>query len=209
MGDFEYSPSLDSSFKELDDMIAAMESDNDSELGKDGDPVSDDYIDMVELTQADESALVLSVIQSNSTPEEFEQIVTESAVDMECYGLIKSADAALEATKNIVRLNKFAGLSREEAKAELMLAKRANDPAYKLYKKYRKLMKDQKLKIHQKYGTRAKSEARKIIANSRHKAAAMKTKNGNVIVSKIDAGLKKLDSNLRTGAAIPKNPLKK
>ena len=143
-------------------------------------------VDNIVLTAADESAILLTILKDTCTEDEYNEIVTEGAVELELYGLIDSAEIVMEAQRNIVKLNKQAAFNREEAKACFRIAKRANDPHYTKYKKFNDLRKAEREYIYQKYGAKAKMEAKKVIQNARRKASSMSSKNGKSIVDKMD-----------------------
>lgn len=140
-----------------------------------------------------EAEIFLTALRDECTPEEFNAIVTEAATELELYGLIDSADIATEAQKNIVRLNKAAVFNRTQKRTALRLAERAKDQLFDKYSKFRKRMIEYRLKIYDKYGNKAKSEARKIIANSRRKASAMKSSTGKTITDKMDKQIEKFN----------------
>jgi len=143
-------------------------------------------IDTLTLDVADESAVFLEALKDSCTPDEYNTIVTESATELELYGLIDTAEIATEAQRNIVKLNKQAAFSREEAKACFRLAKKANDPHFAKYKKYLDLKNGEKEYIYQKYGSRAKVVAKDVIRNSRRKASTMPSQTGKNIMAKMD-----------------------
>lgn len=144
-------------------------------------------IDNIQLTPADESAILLSALRDTCANEdEYNALVMEGAIEMELYGLIDSAAIVTEAQRNIVKLNKQANFSREESKACFRLAKRANDPHYAKYKKYNDLRKAEREYIYTKYASKGKTEAKAVINNSRRKASSMPSKTGKSIVDKMD-----------------------
>lgn len=142
-----------------------------------------------------ESALFLSALKDECTAEEYEALVNESAIEMELYGLIDSASIATEAQKNIVKLNNAAVFNRTEKRTAIRLAERANDQLFEKYAKFRKLMIEYRMKIYEKYGSKAKSEARRIISNSRRKASSMNSSSGKTIVDKMDKQIKKFNKD--------------
>ena len=60
-----------------------------------------------------------------------------------------------------VRITKQSKLSQQSGAVAIRLAKEANDPAYRLYKKYREMYMKAKKKIITKYGRKAYREVRK------------------------------------------------
>jgi hypothetical protein len=146
-------------------------------------------IDALSLNITEESAIFLSMLEEESTPEEFLKIVTESAQEFELYNLIDSSAKALESVKNIVKLNKLANFSKIEKRTAIRLGEKANDQLYEKYSKFRKLMIEYRLKLFAKYGNKAKIEARKSIANVKRKVSSM-SHNTN-IVDKIDKQIAK------------------
>lgn len=151
---------------------------------------------------ADEAFLFLTALEEESTPEEYLEILENSAVEMQMYGLIPDASVALEAQKNIVKLNKLATFSKVQKRAAIRLAAQTNDQNYKLYRKGRDMMIAARDKIMTKYGAKAKQEAKKSIANSKKKAMGMKSSGGKSIEKKIDRTIAKLDNNARTNNVI-------
>lgn len=157
-------------------------------LGLNADPVEE-----ATLTSADESMIFLSALRDECTEDEYKALVTEGATEMELYGLIDTADIATEAQKNIVRLNKLANFNKVQKRTAIRLAANAKDQLFEKYSKFRKLMIMYRVKIYQKYGNKAKSEARKIISNSHRKASAMHSTTGNTISQKMDNQVKKFN----------------
>lgn len=169
-------------FKEFADLLNANESfiDND-----------DDIIDL-----ALETEILLAAIREEcDSEEEFNQIVTEGATELELYGLIDNAEAVLEARKTIVRLNKADNLKKIEKRTAIRMAEKKNDALYKAYAKGRKLMIAARTKIYEKYGSKAKPIARKIVTNSRRKASLLKSDVGKNISDKIDKVVDKVKGN--------------
>lgn len=150
-------------------------------------------IDSISLESSyDEGLIFLTALREECTAEEYQKIVTESANELELYGLIDSADVALE-SKNIVKLNKLANFNKVQKRTALRLAEKAGDQLYEKYAKFRKLMIDARLKIFNKYLNKSKMEAKKSIMNAARKASAMKSTTGKSIVAKMDAQIEKLD----------------
>lgn len=165
---------------------------------------TDDNIDKLELTPADESAIFLTALRSESaSDEEFLRVVSENSTELALYGLIEDTEA-LEATKTIVRMNRFDKFNAVQKRTCIRLAAQANDPLIKRYIKGRTMMKEAREAIFDKYNNKAKTEARKSLSNSKKKAAAMKSAAGRDITSKIDKSIKKFDADARSGDAIKK-----
>lgn len=174
--------------------------------------VTDDEI----LTEGMESLIFLDTIRATSTKEEFAHFLAENATELELYGLVTPAaiaresytedddEAAMEA-RNIVRLNREAKISREEARISIGLAKKSNDPLFKYYNKYAKLKREFRDKIYDKYGSRATPLARKAVLNSRNKASLMNSPTASGLINKIDTRLKQLDKAARNNEAIKKD----
>ena len=164
----------------------------------------DDGNDSTELTAAAESAIFLDAMyQECESFEEFKEMVEESAIEWELNGLIESSDAAFEAVKRIQIENfKQVNLDRETRRECIRLAKANDDPNYPKYAKYRKLMREYRDKIFQRWETKARTNARKSISRSKTKAAASKGKKATQTVKKLDNALKRVDKNGRNGTAI-------
>jgi vacuolar-type H+-ATPase subunit H len=143
--------------------------------------------DDVTLTKADESAILLTALQDACTPEEY-QLVMENMHELELYGLIDNADIVTEAKKIVYKQTREMNLNREQQKAAIRLARAANTASYKKYEKGRKMWKEAKAEICKQFGSKAKTEAKKVISNSRKKSSAMKssTVTGKVISDKLD-----------------------
>lgn len=137
-----------------------------------------------------ETELFLTAMMESCTPEEFETIVVDMAPTLEMYGVIENAEAAMEAQKNIVKLNKKAKMDSLWKKAAIRLAEKAQDVEYKKYRKHRDLMLQSRTKIFAKYETKARKAARDAIANSRRKASNIGGNSGKSIVDKIDNHIK-------------------
>lgn len=169
------------------------------------------------LTNGLESIILCDVLHETCTAEEYRSFLSENATELELYGLIdreamatesygeadETEDSATEA-RNVVKLNRDAVISREEARIAIGLAKQANDPLYKYYHKYAVLKRKFRDKIYAKYGTKARPIARKAVMNSRNKASAMNSKTGTTVINKIDQRIMRLDKNGRNGQAIKK-----
>lgn len=169
------------------------------------------------LTEGMESAILLDVLRETCTKEEFSEFLAENKTDLELYGLINFSALATESyagedgeleeaseARNIVRLNKQAQISREEARISIGLAKKSGDALYKYYHKYAELKRKFRDKIYEKYNGRAKGLARKAVMNSRNKASVMNSKTGSTIINKIDSRIKDLDKKGRNNEAVKK-----
>lgn len=169
------------------------------------------------LTEGLESALLLDVLKETCTKEEFDTFLAENRTDLELYGLVNFSALASESytgeegeleeaseARNIVRLNRQAQISREEARISIGLAKKSNDALYKYYHKYAELKRKFRDKIYEKYNARAKGLARKAVMNSRNKASVMNSKTGSTIINKIDSRIKDLDKKGRNNEAVKK-----
>jgi len=154
------------------------------------------------LTPADESAIFMEALRSQCTPEEFQELAIESAYSLELYGLIQSADPAMESQKNIVRLNKLATISSVQKRTAIRMGQRKNDVDYKNYKKHRDLMIEARAKLFKKYASASKTEAKKIMMASKHKASTMSTPAGKSIANKMDKAIKEADKNIRNHKAV-------
>ena len=116
----------------------------------------------VELTEVEENVLyelmeALGLIVSPEEAEVIERLFKIAEVD--------GADTLNEA-KNIVRLNKQARLSALTGNAAITLARRANDPLYKKYEKAATMRRKMREAINRKYGSKAKTTAKALLANA-------------------------------------------
>lgn len=150
--------------------------------------VPDELIDpdKIELTSADEAAIFLAALESVSTPDEYKAIVTENAVELELYQLIDSASVATEAHRYVVTKTRKWDMNREEKKAALRLAAKADSSDYRQYVYHRGKMIEYRTKIFEKFGAKARMEAKRIVQNSRRKASSMNSNVGKSIVDKMD-----------------------
>jgi len=142
--------------------------------------------DEVKLDAADESAIFLAALEASCTPEEFDRIVKEHATELELYQLIDSASVATEARRYLVTKSRQWDLNREEKKAAIRLAAKADTTDYRQYIYHRKKMITYRTKIYEKFGAKARSIARQIIQNSRRRASSMNSPVGKSIVDKMD-----------------------
>lgn len=150
--------------------------------------------DSIELDKADESAILLTALEDACTPEEF-QLVMEHLHELELYGLIESAEIATEAKKIVYKQTKQMNLDREQSKAALRLAKKANTASWKKYQRGRKMMLEAREEIFKQFGSKGKTEAKKVLSNSRKKASSMKgnTVTGKTISDKLDKKINELN----------------
>lgn len=153
-----------------------------------------------------ESEIVLATIRSEcDSDEEFAYLINEAATEMALYDVIADADIATEAIKRIqIKDWKQVNFVRIAKRASIRLAKKKNDPMYAKYKKYRNLMLQSRENIYRKYGDKARREARKIIMNSRNKAANMASAAGKNISAKIDSQIKKVKHGVNMPTKLPK-----
>lgn len=149
-------------------------------------------IDSLTLSPADESAIFLTALQDTCDAEEYNELVMEHASELALYGLIDDANIVTEAQKITYKVTKQATFSREQKRAALRLARKADCPEWKLYHKYRTLMIEQREKIYAKFGSKAKTEARKVIQNSKRKASSMNSVTGKTITDKMDKKIKEM-----------------
>lgn len=152
------------------------------------DLIKDINIDSISLSPADEADIFLTAIQDALTPEEYASVM-ENLTELELYGLIESAEIATEAKKIVYKQTKQMNLNREQAKAAFRLAKKANAGCWKKYHHHRQEMIKNRDIIFRTYGPKAKSEAKRVIMNSRKKASSMS--NNTVTGKTISDGLDK------------------
>lgn len=157
-------------------------------------------VEEVQLTPADESAIFLAALEDMCTPEEFKNIVLENATELELYGLIDDASIVTEAKKIMYKQTKQMDMNREQAKACIRMAKNANDSDWQKYHKGRSMMLESRENIYRKYGSRAKTEARKVLSDARRKASSMKTQVGANITEKLDRKVAQVNSGNKIGA---------
>lgn len=142
-----------------------------------------------------ESELFLAALESECTPEEYAALMDECAVEMALYGLIDDAESAMEASRTIVKFSKKDTFDKVAARACIRLAEKANDPEYKKYQKYRALWKESRDKIYKKYMTKARSETKRVLSNSKRKATSMVSDGANSVVSKMDKAIAEKTGN--------------
>ena len=143
-----------------------------------------------------ESEIVLTAIRNEcGSDEEFATLLESAGTEMALYDVICDADVATEASKKVVVKDwKSAQFNRIAKRTAIRMAMVNNDPLYTKYKKYRDLLLETREKIYVKYGSKAKVEAKKIIKNSRNKAANMNSAAGRDIVAKMDAQIAKAEN---------------
>ena len=148
----------------------------------------------VELTEADEAAIVLAAIESECTPEEY-QLVLENIHELEIYGIIPNAEIVTEAKKIVYKQTKQMNMSREKARAALRIAERKNTGAWKRYHAARQKMLEAREEIYKQHNAEATKTAKNVLSNARKKASSMKgqTVTGDMIYNKIRAKQKKIN----------------
>lgn len=137
-----------------------------------------------ELDSATESAFFLDMMaDSCESPDQFISMVNENATMWEMYGLIDDANAAVEVAKKVTYDNwKETRMSRRIGKEVMKLAK-ANMPAkYEKYRMFREKALTLRKEFYQRYGAKAKQNARAAMRNTGAKAANMNSEHGNKIV---------------------------
>ena len=149
-------------------------------------------IDNITLSPADESAIFLTALQDVCTEEEYNHLVMESAAELALYGLIDDANIVTEAQKISYKITKQMTFSREQKRAALRLAKKSDCNEWKLYRKHRALMIEQRDKIYAKFGSKAKIEAKKVLQNAKRKASSMNSVTGKTITDKMDKKIKEM-----------------
>lgn len=153
-----------------------------------------------DLTPSLEAELFLIAMQDEcDSEEEFNRLVTESAIDLEIYKIIPDASlvtTAMESGYNkkvVTKQTKSTVANRIEKRACIRLAEADDGPLWKKYKKGRTMMLEARQEIYEKYGSRGSKAAKTAMKNASKKAASMQTKNGNDIVAKMDKQIKKID----------------
>ena len=143
-----------------------------------------------------ESEIILTAIRNEcENDEQFAALLESAGTEMALYDVISDADMATEAAKKIVVKDwKAVNFDRIAKRTAIRMAMVNNDPLYTKYKKYRDLLLETREKIYVKYGSKAKVEAKKIIKNSRNKAANMNSAAGRDIVAKMDAQIAKAEN---------------
>lgn len=149
----------------------------------------------VELSDADEAAILLDAIEAECTPEEWQKVL-ENLHELEIYGLIPSAEIATEAKKVVYKQTKQMNLNREQSKAALRIAERKNTAAWKQYRKHRDAMIEARNQIFKQHLAESKKVAKNVLKNGRKKASSMKnqTVTGEMLVNKIGARQNKVNN---------------
>lgn len=153
--------------------------------------INDMNAEDIHFDAADEASILLEALSDSCTKEEM-QLIMENMTELELYGLIPSAEIATEAKKIVYKQTKAMNLSREQSKAALRLAKKANTASWKKYNRGRQMMLEAREDIFKQFGGKAKTEAKKVLVNSRKKASAMKnsTVTGQTISDNLDKKVK-------------------
>ena len=138
-----------------------------------------------------ESEVVLGfLMDACESLDEYAELLDSAATEMALYGVIDDASIATEVVKKIQVTDwKQANFNRIAKRTAIRLAMVNGDPLYTKYKKYRELLIATREKIYKKYGNKARVEARKIIKNSRNKAANMNSDAGHAITKKMDEAI--------------------
>ena len=138
-----------------------------------------------------ESEVVLGMLMDAcESAQEYGELLESAATEMALYGVIDDASIATEVVKKIQVTDwKQANFNRIAKRTAIRLAMVNGDPLYTKYKKYRELLIATREKIYNKYGNKARVEARKIIKNSRNKAANMNSEAGHTITRKMDEAI--------------------
>ena len=114
-----------------------------------------------DLETSDMALIVEALIMDTLSSEEIEVMLENYAPDF-----YKAVDEEIVQERSIVRLDKTAKLSRATRVAEYNMAKKNNDP---LFKKLMTLWAAERYitdKLHQRYGMKAKTEAKKAVAQA-------------------------------------------
>lgn len=143
-----------------------------------------------------ESEVVIDAIHEEcSSDEEFVSVLESASTEMALFGVIDKPEIAVEAVKKIQVDNwKVARFNRIVARTAIRMAMINNDALYTKYKKYRDLLLEVRAKIYQKYGAKARVEAKKIIKNARAKAMNMTSATGKDVTAKIDSAIARSES---------------
>ena len=147
-----------------------------------------------------ESEIVLAALrESCDSDAEWASLIESAATEMALYDVIDDASIATETAKRIVVSDwKAANFSRIEKRTAIRLAMVNQDQIYFKYKKYRDLFLEAREKIYKKYGARARIEAKRIIKNSKRKAANMSSPAGKTIVDKLDRQIDKATASVES-----------
>lgn len=149
------------------------------------DYLTEPNLDDFHASPADESAIFLAAMQESCTAEEYQTLVMESATELELYGLINSADIATEAQKIVYKQTKQQQLTREQNRMVMRMGKRLDLPEYRRYKKFITLALQERNKLRQRLGSKAKQEVKRSMANSKRKASSMNSANSDKLMQKI------------------------
>lgn len=156
--------------------------------------LNEDNVDDIVLDSADESAILLAALQDVCTEQEYQELVMENAHELALYGLIDDPEMVQEAATIVKhKITKQESLNREQAKAAFRLARKQNSAEWKNYHKHRAQMIEDRQKIFAKYNSKAKSEAKKVITNSKRKSSSMTSVTGRTIDAKLDKKVKELN----------------
>ena len=179
-------------YTSMDDILfgAANESiDDDIDIALEG---SSEYENTELTAEAEASIFFDTVMESCDSLEEFQAMVMEKAVDWQMYGLITDAEAAMEAVKKITIQDwKKVNMDRLVGRECIRLAKENKDPNYAPYAKARAVMKDKRAKLFVKWTTKAKSNVKAALMNSKNKASSMTSKSGDALKKKINEAYNK------------------
>ena len=145
------------------------------------------------LSPAAEAAILMDTLRSEcESEEEFAELITESAAEMQLYGLIPDADAALEATR-VIRVENWKIKERDRLinRECIRIGFRRKDKNYFMYKKYRDLMRQYRAKLFARYKNEAKRNVLHAQQNARAKASTINTSTGKELTSRINASMSK------------------
>lgn len=145
------------------------------------------------LSAAAEAAILMDTIRSEcANEEEYVNFVTENAAEMQLYGLIPDADAALEATR-IIKVENWKIKERDRLinRECIRIGYRRKDKNYALYKKYRNLMREYRAKLFARYKNEAKRNVLHAQQNARAKASTINTSTGKDLTNRINASMAK------------------
>ena len=107
-------------------------------------------------------------LEGELTPED-DQMLGEFARTLNLFSTEMLSEAP-----NIVRLNRATRLNNLASRTALVLAKRKGDPLYTKYTKFNAMRIALRRKIIKKYGSKANTHARKLLAGTAPKPAAKK-----------------------------------
>ncbi len=145
------------------------------------------------LSAAAEAAILMDTIRSEcENEEEYVNFVTENAAEMQLYGLIPDADAALEATR-IIKVENWKIKERDRLihRECIRIGFRRKDKNYAMYKKYRDLMRQYRAKLFARYYNEAKRNVLHAQQNARAKASTINTSTGRDLTTRINASMAK------------------